>query len=333
MSTPRDFVITALVCCVMALGAVAWRQHQSLMRWAQGEARVAVLPESTLAPGEEIAEPAGTSPERVRAWNRAPLTVRARLSETASPMSQRQLAGVVEMLEDPRFLRAVASHQRSMLDARFGELFGRLDLSEEELESLRALLIEKQNAAMDVMMVSRGELAGQMGGSEMKTATKRAQEEIDGLIRQTLGEARYAVYKAYEQTLPQRAAVAQLQQRLSYTPEPLAPAQVEALVAVMAESGAEVRPALPGVSVVVDPEERQAVPIMHSAAESVEITPAVIESASKVLNPRQLAALHELQEEQEAAAMVVELARSNMPDPAIDRLDILDGLEVQLLLQ
>lgn len=333
MASSRDFVITALALSVLTLGVVTWRQHQAMER--------------LLADGAE-AEEASATLETAATWSARPdpfpgvdlvpgrseTPLRARIAPARAPVSQEQLAGVVAMLEDPRFLRAVAAHQRSMLDARFGELFGKLDLTAEELESLRALLIEKQNAAMDVLMVSRGELTGEgLAGNEMRTATRRAQAEIDRMIQQTLGDQRFAVYKAYEATLPQRAAVAQLQQRLSYTNEPLQSGQAEALVSMLSSSSLETQPALPGVSVVVDPDERQAVPIMNGLSESVKITDAVIARAEEVLNPRQVMALRELQQEQRAATLVVELARQSMPVPDSNRLDVLGGIDVQLLLQ
>ncbi len=336
MSTSRDFVITALVCCVLVLGVVAWRQHRELGRLERiARAQTAETGDAREETGRDIRETTavwGDSRRRVIPVV-VPRPLHARMAETGPAAGQPQLEGVMEMLEDPRFLQAVASHQRSMLDARFGELFGRLELTDDELESLRGLLIEKQNAAMDVLMVSKGELGGRIAGSEMKVATRRAQDEIDGLIEQTLGESRFAIFKAYEATLPQRAAVAQLQQRLSYTDEPLEVAQAEALVDMMVQGGGEVRPALPGVSVVVDPAERQAMPVMHGVAETVQITEEVINGAAKVLRPRQLVALNELKQEQEAAMLVVELARSRLPPATLDRLSILEGLDVQLLLQ
>lgn len=168
----------------------------------------------------------------------------------------------------------------------------------------------------------------------MRTATRRARGEIDQLIRQTLGDQRYAVFKQYEATLPQRTAVGQLAQRLSYSDSPLAPSQAEALVDMLVLNDSGLQPALPGVSVVVDPDERQAVPVMNGMAETVRITEDVLSKAREILSPRQVAALEQLQREQQAARMVMELVRDSIPPGEMPntRLDML-GIDIQLLLQ
>jgi len=199
---------------------------------------------------------------------------------------------------------------------------------------LRGLLIEKQNSALDVMMVtSRGAVPG-AGAREVRRATQQAQGEIDAEIRRTLGDDRYAVFNAFEATLPQRATVAQLTQRLSYTDTPLQPAQAEALVSTLAESGGG-NESLPGVSVVLSPEDRRAVPIVQSTAEASRITDEVVVRSAEVLAPAQIAALRQLQAEQSAAATMVRLARGTMPPSASGPASstLLDGLDIHLLLQ
>lgn len=334
MITSREVLSAGLVCSVLALSIVVWQQRLELQRlqtglgWNESAA-------GSFQVGEEIVEPTGAERWRGPLLPLPSVAVRTRVSAgSPSPPDRRQGAGVVAMMEDPRFLKAMASHQRSLLDARFGELFGKLSLTAEELDVLRTLLIEKQNAGMDVLMVSRGELGDQMDGNELRAATTRAHQDIDRMIQQTLGEQRYAVFKAYEATMPQRAAVNQLAQRLSYSDEPLQPAQAEALVELMVASGGAVRPAQPGVSMVIDPEERQAVPIVHGMVESVEITEQVLERAVAVLQPKQLDALLDLRREQEAASMVVELARDRLAIPSsFTTLNPLEGWEVQILIQ
>jgi len=142
------------------------------------------------------------------------------------------------------------------------------------------------------------------------------------------------VFKAFEATLPQRATVAQLTQRLSYTDTPLQPAQAEALVSTLAESGGG-NESLPGVSVVLSPEDRRAVPIVQSTAEASRITDEVVVRSAEVLAPAQIAALRQLQAEQSAAATMVRLARGTMPPSASGPASstLLDGLDIHLLLQ
>jgi len=44
-------------------------------------------------------------------------------------------------MPDPRFIRALVSHQRILLDKRFAELFRDLSPTPQELERIRSLLI------------------------------------------------------------------------------------------------------------------------------------------------------------------------------------------------
>ncbi|MCF3649840.1 hypothetical protein [Synoicihabitans lomoniglobus] len=326
MPSLRTVLTSGLSVVVIALGLLVWRQHQAIAALqahaaaaTPGVLTVNVVPSSsvrTTGTGATVAPTASVGREN-------------RLRD------ERRLEGLAELMENPKFLRAMVSHQRTMLDGRFGELFRRLDLNDEELESLRALLIEKQNAALDVLMVSRGEVGGTLTGGEIKQAATRARSDIDEMIRQTLGDERYGIYKAYEASMPQRSTVAQLQQRLSYTDSPLEPRQAEALVDLMVEvSGENTVSSRPGVSVIVDPSDQQAVPIVQGAAESSPVTPEMLELAGRVLDSRQLKAFTDLGQELYAAAMVVDLARETMATQGNHKIpSTLEGLDIHLLLQ
>ncbi len=69
----------------------------------------------------------------------------------------------------------------------------------------------------------------------MKLA-QNSQAEVDSNIHEALGDANYATYQNFQQTLPQRGEVNQLAQKLSYTSEPLQNSQVEQLVSVLADT-------------------------------------------------------------------------------------------------
>jgi hypothetical protein len=312
---------------VIALGLLVWRQHQAIAALQDLTAVSAERPESEQRPlrwGSMRSSGGGAASTQTALPDRD-----TRLRD------ERRVEGLAELMENPKFLRAMVSHQRTMLDGRFGELFRRLDLNDEELESLRALLIGKQNAALDVRTVSRGEVGGALSGNEVKQAASRARSDVDELIRQTLGEERYGIYKAYEASMPQRSTVAQLQQRLSYSDTPLERRQAEALVDLMVEvSGDSIIPSRPGVSVVVDPSDQQAVPIVHGAEQSSPITPEMLAMAREVLDPPQLKAFAELGQELYAAAMVVDLARESMTLQGNHKIPTtLEGLDIHLLLQ
>src|SRR6185436_2421104 len=114
--------------------------------------------------------------------------------------------------------------------------------------AFKRLLAEKENVALDVVAVSEMQPDGPLPAQALTASVNAARAQVEDAIRSSLGNERYAVYRDYEQTLPQRTIVAQLEQRLSYSGAPLAPAQSEALVRILiahapAPAAAETAPA------------------------------------------------------------------------------------------
>lgn len=322
----RQLVIAALGSVVAVLSVVVWYQHHQLKSW-----------KGLAGPKRQhfgIEEVMGRKPP-VRTNFKTGLRTVAGGAEEGVDSIDRSLQGISTLMQDPLFIRALMSHQRTLLDKRFAELFRNLNLTPQELERIRSLLIEKQNSALDVLMLSRGDINLSVESSEVNAAAEMARTEVDAAIELTLGPERYMTFKRYEETLPQRATVEQLAQRLSYSESPLRSEQAEALVDLMVKAGGAVKDALPGVSLVVNPETKQAVPIVHGMEKSSQITDEVLVKAETVLEPRQIMALRQLRQEQGAAEMVVSLARGYLGGGVTSHreIDPIAGIDVQLLLQ
>ncbi len=322
----RHFVIAALGSVVAVLSVMVWYQHRQLELWR------GTLNQATDRADDAVAD----RPERANgSWVNAAVRPTGLVART--PVSDRPsdaIKGISVLMQDPVFIRALMSHQRTLLDSRFAELFRRLELTPDELEKVRELLIEKQNSALDVLMLSHQDVDLRVASAEVNAAAEMARGEVDEAIALTLGPERYAVFRRYEETLPQRATVQQLAQRLSYSDTPLRSEQAEALVDLMVDIGGEVRNALPGVSLVVNPDTQQAVPIVHGMEQSSHITDELLAKSEDVLEPRQVVALRQLRQEQGAAETVVSLARTYMsPMTRRAEVDSVKGLDIQLLLQ
>jgi hypothetical protein len=209
------------------------------------------------------------------------------------------------MMDNPEVQRLVAAQQRGALDARYAALFKSLNLTPQQLEQFKNLLVEKRTAVADVMAAARSQgLTGRENRDEVRALVQNAQNEVDNNIRSTLGEAAYSQYQNFEQTQPQRAVVSQLQQRLSYSGTPLTDAQSEQLVQVLASStptngggatGATPRPG--GVATRLG--------FNGGAA----ITDQAVSQSSTVLAPAQVQALQQLQQEQQAQAQLTKIMR------------------------
>ena len=216
------------------------------------------------------------------------------------------------VMSSPDFQKLMAVQQKGALDGRYSGLFKQLQLSPADLEKFKNLLVEKQSAVMDVMAAARTEgLSGRDNRDQIKQLVQDAQNEVDSTIKATLGDAAYAQYQNYEATQPQRAVVSQLEQRLSYSPEPLTDAQSQQLVQILAEStptkGNAGRNSGAGGFAVVAGGMGGPNAIFGGSS----ITSDAVAKAQGILTAQQMAALQGLQQEQQASAQLRQQMRAN----------------------
>lgn len=211
------------------------------------------------------------------------------------------------MLENPEIQKLMSIQQKAALDSRFASLFKSLNLSPADLEKFKSLLVEKQASVMDARAAARAQgLTGPENRDALRQAIANAQAEVDNSIRSTLGEAGFAQYQMYEQTLPERNRVAQLEQRLSYSSSPLTDTQTNQMVALLAannqstsqktNTGSTPNAASTGV--------RNGGAQFRNGSGNVAITDAVITGSQGILTGPQMAALVQLQQEQQAQAQL-----------------------------
>lgn len=216
------------------------------------------------------------------------------------------------VMSNPDFQKLMAVQQKGALDGRYSGLFKQLQLSPADLEKFKNLLVEKQSAVMDVLAAARTEgLSGRDNRDQIKQLVQDAQNEVEGNIKATLGDAAYAQYQNYEATQPQRAVVSQLEQRLSYSPEPLTDAQSQQLVQILAESaptkGNGTRNGGAGGFAVIA--GGMGGPNISFGGSS--ITSEAMTKAQGVLTAQQMAALQGLQQEQQASAQLRQQMRAS----------------------
>lgn len=222
------------------------------------------------------------------------------------------------LLNSPEMQHLMAIQQKAGLDGNYATLFKKLNLSPADLEKFKSLLVEKQSSLIDVMAAARSQgLTGRESRDEVRQLVQDTQSEIDASIRSTLGETAYAQYKNYETTMPQRGVVDQLAQRLSYSTTPLNEAQAEQLVQILAANTAPANTA--------GNRPNAAVPLVQAFAgnarftqatallggTTTRITDTAVNQAQTVLAPQQISALQSLQQEQQAAAQLMQQMRAN----------------------
>lgn len=307
MKSPKDYLLLVLFLTTVAGGVLAWRQYNELIGlraaamnpneradWQKRlwdaeknrkalEARVTEL-EHKPAPGADEA-PAAVSPAN-RRNNRGP-------GDRASEF--------MALMEKPEMQRLVTLERKGALDARFAPLFKNLNLTPEQLDKFKNLLVEKQTSMMDVAAAAREQgINPRTDPAAFRQMVNDAQNEIDASIKATLGDAAYSQYQSYEQTQPQRNTVSQLEQRLSYSSTPLTDAQSSQLVSILAANSANSANDNPG---------RAMFGGAGGPGGSAKITDATIAAAQGVLTAPQVTALQQLQQEQQAQAALAKTMR------------------------
>lgn len=299
MRSPKNYLILLLLVTTFSTALVAWRQNRELrsLRENVAQSAAAVVSAATAKPVEP--EPAAIETAEIP---QAPSTVEnsgpGPATAARGPWERNGRPDFATMMERPEVQRLMSLQRKAELDSRYSALFRQLNLTPEQLDTFKNLLVEKNTAMLDVRAVAREQ------GINLRTdrdtfmkLVADAQAQIDGNIRTQLGEAAFSQYKTYEQTLPQRKVVSQLEQRLSYSSTPLSPAQSNQMVAILAATGT------PGA----------ATGDSNRARGSVPITDGTLNQALGVLAAPQIDALRQIQQEQQAQ---LQLSRAMRTPPS-----------------
>lgn len=159
-----------------------------------------------------------------------------------------QITAMRDLMNKPEVQAMLAQQQKAALDSRYAALFKNLNLSPEQADKLKSLLIERQASRQDVFEAARAQGIDPRENPEaFRKLMADTRNEVEGSIKSLLGDTGYAQLQNYEQTMPQRGLVNDIQQRLSYTNTPLTASQAEQLVQILAANAPQ-RPAAPASS-------------------------------------------------------------------------------------
>lgn len=295
----KSTLLVLFALTTVATGILAWQQNRSL-RHAQVSSsdndRAAL--KKRLAEAEHRAHALQNELDALKARTNSEDGTNDEPPTTASNDERRGRArgpgpgggseAMMALLNDPKIMQLVSSHEKLMLDSRYASLFKSLlqggsgaNLSPEQLDNFKNLLVEKQNTERDVRMSAHAE--GVTDRSAISQLVKDAQSEVDAQIQSTLGPDGYAQYQQYEKTAPQRNLVNQVAQSLSYTNAPLTDSQNQKLVQILASNTSP------------DTNQRRGF-----GGTTANITDTAIAQANGVLSPAQLQALVAIQTQQKA---------------------------------
>ena len=316
MKSLKNYVILLLALTTAVGGAYAWQQYQELIKlraaalnnderadwqkrlWA-AEKRRHELEDSLAALQAKSAEskeaPAEDGP------GGGPEGGPGRRRGNGGNMA----ANFMALMDKPEIQKLMAIQQRGALDSRYAALFKNLNLTPEQLDKFKSLLVEKQTALADVLAAARAQgIDPRTDPQEFRKLVADTQAEVDTNIKATLGDAGFAQYQQYQQTLPQRNAVTQLEQSLSYTSTPLSSTQAEQLVQILASNS-------PATSNAANNRATVAAGFGFGGnGPTSPITTAAITQAASVLAAPQVAALQQLQQTQQAQQQLQQAMRN-----------------------
>jgi hypothetical protein len=159
-----------------------------------------------------------------------------------------QANAIRELMNKPEVQAMLSLQQKAGIEQRYAALFKNLNLPPDQIEKLKTLLAERSTTMQDVMTAAHEQgIDPRQNPEAFRKLVSDSQNQINASIKATIGENGFAQLSSYEQTLPQRNLVSELQQRLSYTSTPLTAAQAEQMVQILAANSPARQPnASPG---------------------------------------------------------------------------------------
>jgi hypothetical protein len=246
-----------------------------------------------------------------------------------------QFAAVRDLVNKPEVQALMRVQQTAAVDNRYAALFHTLNLDPAQTEKLKALLVERQSTLQDVMAAARDQGINPRNDPEaFRKLIADAQNDINASIRGVVGDNGLAQLQNYEQTLPQRTLVNEIQQRLSYTNTPLTPSQADQLVQILATTSPQRNNnnPVPGGDFPAGPPPgggrggfggmaevggliAGAVgggPGAFGGGNSARVTAAAVTQAQAVLAPPQVAVLQQVQEQQQSQQKLQQILRETV---------------------
>jgi predicted DNA binding CopG/RHH family protein len=128
-----------------------------------------------------------------------------------------------EALRDPKFRTAAIFEIAQHNEPHYFDLYKLLKIDDATSETLRGLLGERFMSTYEAIEDNMARQDAQMADSRSQTQNARMNQ--DEMIAKLLGPEKYALFKEYEESLPQQNQIKQIRQELEFSQEPLAPEQ------------------------------------------------------------------------------------------------------------
>jgi hypothetical protein len=221
-----------------------------------------------------------------------------------------RFGGFAAMASNPEFQKLMAIQMKGRIQQTYAALFKTLNLSPDQLASFQGLLADKQQALMDVMQAANAQgINPRTDPDGFKTLANQAIAQADASIQQALGDAAYATYQQYQQTLPERNTVNSLQTALSYSQTPLTDDEANQMIALLQQT----QPQRAGNGTAGTSSGGDAGPgfmALVNGGGTAKVTDEALTQAQGVLTAPQMSALQQIQQQQQAQQQMQQMMRA-----------------------
>jgi hypothetical protein len=205
----KNLLIIVLLVATAGLAVVVVKQKQDLAQQKEQPTAVAVAEKATAPeappPGQAPATKAAEVPEPTAAPTPVPPPETppvTQASASSSGSTNNFFSGIASMMKNPQMKEMVRAQQKMMINQQFGSLSKYLNLTAEQQDALKNLLLDRQMAMTDSGLAM-------MGGSEAERKqaaedAKAIKAEYDQKIKDLLGPQEYQTYQDYEKTASER---------------------------------------------------------------------------------------------------------------------------------
>ncbi len=287
----KNLAVAFLLCTTLGTGALLVHTRQQLAD-ARKAPSLHVSQSEFQAPSAPATQAIASSPAATA--KEEPADAPASPPENAAPggngaaRGARFAARMAELMKDPDFAEAWKIQQAARIDERYGAFFKQLNLTPDKLAALKALLLERESAGREVFASAAAsglDPRKQENREQLRKLSDDLRNEVNANIKATLGDNLYAALDAYQANGPQRNAIKDFAEKLTYSGTPLSAAQSDKLTQILTETGKQ-------------------------SGRNVLVTEATITRATGVLSFAQVEALKKLQTEQQAQIVVEEKMRA-----------------------
>jgi hypothetical protein len=318
VNSPKNIVIALLAAVTVAVAALSWNQYQELISL---RAQLADGDSATLK--KQLADARKT----IKSLEERLLAMRGRRGAGGDGLADGENGGdgagagaagrrggrfgaFAAMANNPEFQKLLAIQMKGRIQQTYGALFKTLNLSPDQLTQFQGLLADKQQALMDVMQAANAQgINPRTDPDGFKTLANQAIQQADASIQQALGDAAYATYQQYQQTLPERNTVNSLQQALSYTQTPLTDDEANSMISLLQQT--QPQRAGSGTSGTSNGGDGgPGIMSLMNGGGTAKVTDDSVTQAQGVLSAPQMSALQQIQSQQQAQQQMQQMMRA-----------------------